>query len=228
MDNPLRSDIARFEWKTSYRQRSNSGQTETGIEAIWRRVARACAAIGVPAQAEWAMKLRDAIVRHGICNIHLLAITPAGSISLLAVNFSTGIEPVFDFKYRHRIHVQHDQVRNFDLKDYALLHWREIKGAQPLPTYFVTATALPPQVHIAMQAAPQPDVDNAISKIINTPEDYSFAGFMDICREAYEQGLKGMTVYRPSLAVMMRLCSRMPGKNADCSSYADETNRTGH
>ena len=40
---------------------------------------------------------------HGIRNGVLTSIAPTGTISLLAGNVSSGIEPVFDFEYRRRI-----------------------------------------------------------------------------------------------------------------------------
>jgi ribonucleoside-diphosphate reductase alpha chain len=49
-----------------------------------------------------------------------------------------------------------------------------------------------------MQAALQPFVDNAISKTINVPCEFPFENFKDIYRQAYEQGLKGCTTFRPN------------------------------
>ncbi|WP_331712276.1 hypothetical protein [Acidihalobacter aeolianus] len=49
-----------------------------------------------------------------------------------------------------------------------------------------------------MQAALQPYVDNAISKTVNVPRDYPFEAVRGIYRQAYELGLKGVTVFRPN------------------------------
>ena len=47
--------------------------------------------------------VRGAIARHGIRNGLLTSIAPTGTISLLAGNVSSGIEPVFDFRYERRV-----------------------------------------------------------------------------------------------------------------------------
>ena len=86
----------------------------------------------------------------------------------------------------------------YELRDYALHHWRERFAARPLPDSFVAAYELEPQDHLAMQAAMQPFIDNAISKTINVPQDYDFAAFRDIYGEAYRLGLKGCTTFRPN------------------------------
>ena len=47
--------------------------------------------------------IRQAIRSKGMRNSHLTAIAPTGTISLLADNVSSGIEPVFDFSYSRRV-----------------------------------------------------------------------------------------------------------------------------
>ena len=142
-------------------------------------------------------EIRDDIARYGIRNSHLLAIAPTGSISLLANNVTTGIEPAFDLVYQQRVRAAEDEVRTFEIENHAYRRWREVSGSEPLPEYFVTARALPPSAHMAMQAVLQPFVDSAISKTINLPEDFPFESMQDVYSEAYELDLKGCTVYRP-------------------------------
>jgi ribonucleoside-diphosphate reductase alpha chain len=47
--------------------------------------------------------IRAAIAQHGIRNSHLIAIAPTGTISLVANNVSSGLEPVFEVQYRRRV-----------------------------------------------------------------------------------------------------------------------------
>ena len=56
-----------------------------------------------PFPASLPPALQEAIREHGIRNGVLTSIAPTGTISLLAGNVSSGIEPVFDFEYRRRI-----------------------------------------------------------------------------------------------------------------------------
>jgi len=81
--------------------------------------------------------------------------------------------------------------------DLAYRTW-QASGKQALPDYFVDARSLAPRAHLGMQAALQPFVDNAISKTINIPEDYSFEDFRSLYEDAYREGLKGCTTFRPT------------------------------
>ena len=142
--------------------------------------------------------IREGIAAYGIRNSHLLAVAPTGTISLLANNISSGIEPVFDFHYRRRIRTSGNEYREYELTDYALRHWSAQHASRPLPEFFVSADRLTPEAHLKMQAAIQPFVDNAISKTINVPQGMTFDEFRSIYQQAWQMGLKGCTTYRPN------------------------------
>lgn len=142
--------------------------------------------------------IREGIARHGIRNSHLLAIAPAGTISLLADNVSSGLEPVFDFRYTRSVLDAEGRSRSLQLEDPAWRAWRERHPGADLPPQFVTAHELAPQAHLQMQAVLQPYVDNAISKTINVPEGLEFQAFKSLYEEAYRLGLKGCTTFRPN------------------------------
>ncbi len=143
--------------------------------------------------------IRAGIAEQGIRNSHLTAIAPSGTISLLAGNLSSGIEPVFDFHHRRRVLNQAGEYESFEVEDYAYRRWREgAAGSKALPDCFVDARTLPPEAHLEMQAALQPWVDNAISKTINVPVDYPFSAFSSLYEAAYRAGVKGCTTFRPT------------------------------
>ena len=142
--------------------------------------------------------IRTGIREQGLRNSHLIAIAPTGTVSLLADNVSSGIEPVFDFEYRRRVRHTDGAFASYALRDYALQYWRERFGERALPDCFVAASDIRPDDHLAMQAALQPFVDNAISKTINVPRDYDFSAFRSIYTRAYALGLKGCTTFRPN------------------------------
>jgi ribonucleoside-diphosphate reductase alpha chain len=143
--------------------------------------------------------VREAIARHGIRNGCLTSIAPTGTISLLAANVSSGVEPVFDFRYTRRVRGTGDDVREEQVEDYAHALFRRMFGAaRALPPAFTTTADLSPRAHLEMQAALQRHVDSSISKTINCPEDLSFEAFKDVYLEAYALGLKGCTTFRPN------------------------------
>ena len=143
--------------------------------------------------------IRALIARHGVRNALLTSIAPTGTISLLADNISSGLEPVFSFSYQRNILNPDGTRRTEEVSDYAYRLYRRLYGeTAPLPDYFVDAQRLTPAEHVVMQAAVQEFVDASISKTINCPEDISFEAFKDVYLQAYELGCKGCTTYRPN------------------------------
>ena len=144
-------------------------------------------------------RLRERIAKHGIRNALVTSIAPTGTISLLADNVSSGLEPVFSFAYTRHITLPDGTRREEPVSDYAYRMFRDMHGdATPLPAAFVDVQSLTPADHLAMQAAVQDFVDSSISKTINVPEDFPFAAFADVYMQAYDSGCKGCTTYRPS------------------------------
>jgi ribonucleoside-diphosphate reductase alpha chain len=159
--------------------------------------------------------IRDGIARHGIRNSHLLAIAPTGTISLLAGNVSSGVEPVFAGRYRRTVLGEDGCPVAFDLMDYALRLWREQgQGEDEMPKALVTTAELPIEAHLGMQAALQPFIDNSISKTINVPEACSLEAFERIYDLAYDKGLKGCTTFRPNPVTGAVLTSADKGADA--------------
>jgi len=142
--------------------------------------------------------IQKAIKDNGLRNGVLTSIAPTGTISLLAGNVSSGIEPVFDFEYRRRLLSPDGSERHEIIRDYAVRLFRDTHGDTSLPDAFVTAHDLPPQQHLLMQAALQSHVDASISKTVNCPESIAFEDFEMLYLEAYRLGLKGCTAYRPN------------------------------
>ena len=143
--------------------------------------------------------VRTVIGRYGTRNALLNSIAPTGTISLLADNVSSGIEPVFAFSFVRHVLQPDGSKREEVVEDHAFRLWRSLKGNEAPPAdVFVDAQTLSPADHLAMQAAAQEFVDSSISKTINLPRNISFEAFKSVYEEAYATGCKGCTTYRPN------------------------------
>jgi ribonucleoside-diphosphate reductase alpha chain len=144
-------------------------------------------------------EIRDAIATHGLRNALLTSIAPTGTISLMADNVSSGLEPVFSFSYLRNVLMPDGTRKTEEVSDHAYrLHRRMFGETAELPDSFVDAQRLTPREHVVMQAAVQKYIDASISKTINVPEDISFDAFKDVYQQAYDLGCKGCTTYRPN------------------------------
>ncbi|GAO37492.1 ribonucleotide reductase [Sulfuricella sp. T08] len=163
------------------------------------------------------------IRRHGLRNSHLTAIAPTGTISLLANNVSSGLEPIFDWEYTRRLREADGGFSEVRVDDYAcrLFHLQHGEDAS-LPAAFVRAGEIAPEAHILMQAALQAHVDNAISKTINVPAEFDFDSFRSIYEKAYDMGLKGCTVFRPNPVTGQVLLANGGAVEKQCCSIERE------
>ncbi|WP_171093424.1 MULTISPECIES: adenosylcobalamin-dependent ribonucleoside-diphosphate reductase [unclassified Ruegeria] len=170
--------------------------------------------------------VRGAIRDHGIRNALLTSIAPTGTISLYAGNVSSGIEPVFAYAYTRKVLQKDGSRTEEEVVDYAVQMWRDKFGDTELPDYFVNAQTLSPSDHVKMQAAAQKWIDSSISKTINCPEDISFDAFKDVYMQAWDQGCKGCTTYRPndvtgSVLTVSESDDKAPGESADAPHEVD-------
>lgn len=185
------------------------------MRAIAARAARASLALGrargvFPA---WPSSVYAARARP-LRNATRTAIAPTGTIGIIA-GASASVEPLFALAYRRTgvlggetlveinpLLAQHLQRRGLDARrvlDAVRERGRlgEVPGVpEELKRLFVTALEIPPERHLAIQAAFQRHVDNAVSKTINLPHDATPLDVARIYRRAWELGVKGVTVYR--------------------------------
>lgn len=163
-------------------------------------------------------KTKARIKAHGLRNGCLTSIAPTGTISLLAGNVSSGIEPVFAATFTRTLTHGDGRAEDLTVEDYAVALHRKITGSsQNAPPAFVTAAELAPEAHLNMQAALQPFVDSSISKTINCDAGISFKDFESVYQRAYALGLKGCTTYRPNAVTGHVLAPLAPpeGDNAE-------------
>jgi ribonucleoside-diphosphate reductase alpha chain len=159
-------------------------------------------------------RLTEKIEKNGLRNVTLLTIPPTGSIAAMA-GVTSGIEPIFDLKYVRRSESLSESV--FEVEHPLIDEYKKTSGTrkdEPLPAYFVTAHAVAPEKRVLMQAALQRHIDQAISSTINLPKDTPVETIERIYRMAWEQGLKGITVYQEGSREGILLTERQAKRQA--------------
>jgi len=131
-------------------------------------------------------------------NSQLLTIAPTGTLSTM-LGISGGIEPVYANYYERKTESLHGKdvyykVYTPIVENYITSH--SLADETELPQYFITAMTLDYKSRIQMQSAWQNHIDASISSTINVPEAFTAQETEDLYLYAYEQGLKGVTIYR--------------------------------
>lgn len=145
-----------------------------------------------------------------VYNSQFLTIPPTGSVSIILGNCSSGVEPNFAWQYNRKIETIYDEPRKVLVTAGIIKEYLDyVKGKldvdmtveellkTDLPPYFVTATnGVTYMQRVAMQSACQDYIDGAISGTVNLPNDATVEDIANLYKEAWLQGLKGITVYR--------------------------------
>jgi ribonucleoside-diphosphate reductase alpha chain len=140
-------------------------------------------------------------------------IAPTGTLSIIA-GCSSGIEPLFALSFTknildgsHLIEVNpifEETAKQCSFYSEELMqklaegtNLSEIEGIpDEIKRVFVTAHEITPEWHIKMQSAFQKSTDNAVSKTVNFSKDATREDVANVYKLAYEEGLKGITIYR--------------------------------
>ena len=169
--------------------------------------------------------LKGRIRRFGIRNSHLLAVAPAGTISLLAGNVSSGIEPINRLEAPRTVLDADGAHRSFPATDRAYALWRAQRGSTAdRPEAFIELASIPARDQLLMQAALAPAVDGSISKTVGLDSTAAPAAVEEIFETAYELHLKGCTVFRQTsrpAALEAEACT-VPSAAAHCCDITRE------
>lgn len=157
-------------------------------------------------------------------NATTTTIAPTGTLSIIA-GCSSGIEPLFALCFVRQV-MDGEKLAEANSFFVRALHeagchseklMQEVveKGSiqqmeflpEELRSVFVTAMDIEPQWHLKMQAAFQKYTDNAVSKTVNLPNSATQEDIYKIYWMAYEEGCKGVTVYRDGCKSVQVLCT---------------------
>lgn len=143
-------------------------------------------------------KVIENVRKHGLRNSQLLTCAPTGTLSTL-LEISGGIEPIFANFYTRKTESLHGEDRYYKIYTPIVKRYMEehnIEDDADLPDWFITSPEIQPLNRIAMQSTWQKYIDASISSTINLPNEATQDEVRNIYIQAYQHGLKGITIYR--------------------------------
>ena len=149
-------------------------------------------------QTNTMKETRDLVGMYGLRNSQLLTIAPTGTLSTM-LGISGGIEPIYANYYERKTESLHGKDVYYKVYTPIVKQYMEAHGItddMELPEYFVTAMILDYRRRIEMQSIWQTHIDASISSTVNVPNDFTKEDVFNLYMEAYEKGLKGITIFR--------------------------------
>jgi ribonucleoside-diphosphate reductase alpha chain len=151
--------------------------------------------------------LTNAILDTGLANTAFNTMGPCGSISIISGNLTSGGEPLYKFAYARKNKIDgktyemiHRPAVVRMLEDFNRFKGKTLEEAKVMLGY-VEANEVDPMDRLRMQSALQEYTDASISSTLNLPENTTPQEISKIYLEAYELGLKGVTVFRENCKV---------------------------
>lgn len=144
----------------------------------------------------------ELVKAHGLRNSQLLTIPPTGSISTL-IGCSNGLEPIFQVSYTRKSESLHHEDTYYKVftpivKDYMDLN--NLSREEELPDFFITTSNLGYKERIHVQSVWQEYIDASISSTVNVPNEFTVEDVENLYMYAWEEGIKGITIYRDGCA----------------------------
>lgn len=147
-------------------------------------------------------KTSELIKQFGLYNSQLLTIAPTGTLSTM-LGISGGIEPIFANSYTRTTKSLHG--KDVTYKVYTPIVDRYMKAnnitdEEDLPEWFITSADIEPINRVKMQGIWQRHIDASISSTVNLPHEATVDDVRSIYWNAWQCGLKGITVFRAGCA----------------------------
>lgn len=132
----------------------------------------------------------------GLRNCSVLSIAPTGSLATM-LGESGGCEPEFAIKFTRRtVGLTDNQDHYYDVYCKTAKEYMKLHQCDTLPDYFVGASEIDWRDRVKTQAEMQNHVDTAISSTVNLPNSATKDDIAQLYIAAWEQGCKGITIFR--------------------------------
>ena len=141
-------------------------------------------------------ELQSLKTRNMLRNCSLLSIAPTGSLGTM-LNISTGCEPLFSDSYYRKTESLGGKEEYHKVLVPVIAKAKELNWH---PECLVTSHDIPWLRRIYIQGALQRGCDTAISSTVNLNEKTTVEEVSDLFMAAWENGLKGVTIFRDNCA----------------------------
>lgn len=138
----------------------------------------------------------DNIKKYGLRNSQLFTIAPTGSISTM-LGVSGGVEPIFATHYTRKTQSLHGEDVYYNVYTPIIQKMidTEVISEENVST-IATAQNIDPFDRVTIQATWQRFIDASISSTVNVTNDTTVETIRDLYQAAWEDGCKGLTIYR--------------------------------
>ena len=138
----------------------------------------------------------DLIKRYGLRNSQLFTIAPTGSISTM-LGVSGGVEPIFATHYTRKTESLHGEDVYYNVYTPIIQKMIDMELiAEENVSTIATAQNIDPFDRVTIQATWQKYIDASISSTVNVTNDTTVETIRDLYQAAWEEGCKGLTIYR--------------------------------
>lgn len=141
-------------------------------------------------------KTIDLIKQYGLCNSQLFTIAPTGSISTM-LGVSGGVEPIFATHYTRKTESLHGEDVYYNVYTPIIQTLIDLELVpEDKVCNIATAQNIDPFDRVTIQAQWQKYIDASISSTVNVTNETSVETIRDLYQAAWEEGCKGLTIYR--------------------------------